>query len=159
MFSVAYISFIVISLTILSFIVRQKHEMYALLSYYAVGVVLYFVISAEDYNSYYMWMMSSALIVGVFVYNEFKIAALISYLLVFVNVIGWLLWHKHYSSDLYNVISAILLIIQFISILPKALFNGITKLSDRHSLDVSDSFYSREACDTMHKTPTSEKKS
>jgi hypothetical protein len=159
MFTVAYISIIVISLTILSFIVRQKHEMYALLSYYVFGVVLHFTISPEDYNAYHIAMMTLALVVGVFIYDEFKFAAFLSYTLIPVNIIGYLLWYKGYSYDLYQVISATILIIQFISILPKALIDGITRPSDRHPLDGSDSFYSRKACGTMHKTPTIKKKS
>jgi len=158
MFSVIYISIIVVSLIVLSFIVRQKHEMYALLSYYAIGVVLNFIISAEAYNTYFMLMMTVSLVVGIFVYGEFKIAGLLSFTLIPVNIIGYLLWYKYYSYDLYQVISAIILIIQFISILPKALLNGISRPSERYSLDVLDSFYSHKKSGTMYKTSSSKKK-
>jgi hypothetical protein len=152
MFTDIYITIISVSLIVLLAIVRQKHEIIALLLYYAIGVAAYFVIDAEGYNKYYILMGCTTLIVGIAIQYEFKIAAMCSYLLVFVNVIGYYLWYKHYSHDLYEVISAIILITQFLSILPKALFNGITRPNDRYSLDGATGFDGRSSYETHPKT-------
>ena len=67
------------------------------------------------------------LIVGVILQKAFRVAALCAYALVFVNVGGFLLWVKFYPHALYDNISAIILIIQISSLLPKGLLNGLRR--------------------------------
>ena len=151
-----YIAIVFASLVALLFIARQKIEIFVLLLYYAAGVLMSVAINPINYNHYYVTMGTVSLAVGYIISYEFKVAAICSYLLVPINITGYLMWYKYYPHDLYNVIAAILLIIQFLSILPKALFNGLGRTSNRYSLDGGAGFNGGEEYDTMHKRPTAE---
>ena len=75
----------------------------------------------------YSCAASLNLIVGVILHKDFRVAAVCAYLLVLVNVGGFLLWVKFYPHALYDNISAIILIIQISSLLPKGLLNGLRR--------------------------------
>ena len=82
-----------------------------------------FIIQLPDIYLYFC-TASLNFIVGDILRKDYRVAALCAYSLVFVNVIGFLLWVKFYSPALYDNISAIILIIQLSSLLPKGLLNG-----------------------------------
>ena len=151
MFTNIYIALISFALIMLLMIAKQKHEFLALLSYYAIGVLIYELLPVDTYNYYYMCMAACALITGIFIYDEFKVAAMCSYSLVLVNTFGYLLWYKFYPHDLYNVFSAIMLIIQFLSILPKVKLNGVAKLNSRRIMAVTTDSDGDWSNDKMHK--------
>ncbi|PHR55926.1 MAG: hypothetical protein COA43_14500 [Robiginitomaculum sp.] len=160
MFENIYISIIVVSLIALLTISKQRHEIIALLVYYAIGVAMYFIIDVESYNSYYVIMCISSLSLAVVIQDEFKFAALCSYLLIPINILGYFLWYKYYPHDLYSVLASCLLIIQFLSILPKAILNGTTRTNTnnyRYFMDVSGGFVGNKECDTINNTSQSEK--
>ena len=88
---------------------------------------------------YYSCAASLNLIVGVILQRHYLVAAMCAYALVFTNVVGFLLWVKFYPHALYDNISAIILIIQISSLLPKGLLNGLRR-NIQHSMAKSDGF-------------------
>ena len=64
------------------------------------------------------------LIVGLILQKDYTTTATCSYSLVVVNLIGYFIYEKGYDPVLYDNISAIILIIQLSSLLPKGLLNG-----------------------------------
>ena len=79
------------------------------------------------------------LIVGLILQKDYNAAATCSYSLVIVNLVGYFIYEKGYDPVLYDNISAIILIIQLSSLLPKGLLNGLGH-SNKHSLVKSDFF-------------------
>jgi len=103
---------------------------------------------------YYSLAASLNLIMGLFLHDEYKMPALCAYLLVPVNVLGFYLWYDYYPPDLYNVISVIILSIQLLLLSTRILTHGRSRDNIKHPLAFPDGFDSRQACDTMYKTPS-----
>ena len=106
---------------------------------------------------YYSLVAALNLVAGILLQYKYKIAAFCAYLLVPVNVLGFYLWVNYYSPDLYNVISGIIIIIQLIAISMRLLTHGRTRDNNQHPLAFPHGFDSRQACDTMYKTPSDKK--
>lgn len=82
-------------------------------------------IPAESYIYYYSCATLINFIVGHLLQNVNILAALCSYSLVSVNILGAILWYHYLEPDIYNEISVTILIIQLIIITPKGLIDGI----------------------------------
>ena len=78
---------------------------------------------------YYSCAATLNLIVGLILQRCYFVASMCSYSLVVVNVFGFWLWHKGYDPDLYDNISAIILLIQLSSLLPKGLLDGLRRIN------------------------------
>lgn len=79
------------------------------------------------------------LIVGLVLQKDYNSTAMCSYSLVVVNLVGYFIYEKGYDPVLYDNISAIILIIQLSSLLPKGLLNGFGH-NNKHSM-VKPSFF------------------
>ena len=143
---------IIVALFLLLLKTKRNGEISSIIAFHIASVAMYSFISEDYYSYYYTAMCGVSLVTGLILQDQFKVAALCAYTLVPVNVLGYFLWYRYYPHDLYNAISAILLIIQFISILPKALLNGMDANNTRRSLDVPVHFDSCSTHDTMYKT-------
>lgn len=73
---------------------------------------------------YYSCAAFLNLIVGIILHIKYKSTAICSYGLVFVNLFGFWLWHASFDPFLYDMMSALILVIQLISLIPKRLLNG-----------------------------------
>ena len=135
MFEVTYITLIVTGLIWLLFKCDSKPEILVILAYYFFNVILFFSIPGKYYGAYYVIMGTLSFFVGYVIAYEFKIAAMLSHLLIPVNILGYLLWYKYYPHELYNVIAGIILIIQFFSILWRVNLNGIDRLHHKLRMD------------------------
>jgi hypothetical protein len=91
---------------------------------------------------YYSCASSLALFVGIILHKRHKVAAICAYSLPLVNILGFFLWVNYYTPGLYDNISAVILIIQVISLLPKRLLNGFRfyRYNHQHSLVKSSGF-------------------
>ena len=147
-----YQGVIIFILVVIVLKTRQNSEVYSIVWLHAVSISMYYCISEEFYNYYYTVMCFVLLVVGMLLRTRFKVAAICSYVLVPLTALGYVLWYKHYPHDLYDVISAIILIIQFLSTLPKALSNGMGTTINRYSVVGSGCFDGNKECDTMYKT-------
>lgn len=147
-----YQAVIIVMLILIPVITRRNEEVLSIAILHIASIAMFYLISDEHYNDYYDVMILLCLISGAVLYPRFKIAAICSYILVLVNALGLFLWYKYYPHDLYNVISAIIFIIQFLSTLPKALFNGMDSRSNRYSVDSDGCFDGNKTYVTMHKT-------
>ena len=148
---------IIVILVILWLFSRDNGEVLSIVVLHATSIAMYYFISESHYNYYYTTMCFVLLVVGKSLFTRFKVASICAYILVPVNALGYLLWHKFYPHDLYNAISATILIIQFLSILPKALFNGMDTAINRYSMAGGSRFDGNKECDTMHKIPPTKK--
>lgn len=88
---------------------------------------------------YYSCATLLALIVGLVLHDRYIVAAICSYSLTMVNVLGFFLWFNYYDPTLYDNMSAIILIIQAVSLLPRELLNGFRR-NNQYSMAKPDSF-------------------
>ncbi len=132
---------------------RKDGEVLSIAAFHLFSIAMYYFISSENYNNYYIVMCFLSLSVGLMLSQRFFVAAMCSYALVLVNLVGYLLWYKHYPHHLYDFLSAIILVIQFIFILPKVILNGIDTTIDRYSMVSGCRFNDHKEYATMHKKP------
>lgn len=144
---------VVIFLIAMTLITRRNTEVLGVVAIHVIGILMFLTISAEHYNYYYTLMCGVLLVSGFILHQQFRVAAICSYILVPVNALGCLLWYKYYPHDLYNIVASIILVIQFLSTLPKVLLNGIDTTIDRYSVASGCRFDGNKECATMHKKP------
>ena len=140
-------------ITILVFIKASKSDAFILFSGY-----LFYIWFIVDVNGVYYYSCSAILnlIIGLNLHFINKRAAICSYLLVIVYLLGVLLWYGYYEPTLYDNISILILVIQLITITPKGLLNGF-----RYNIEYITSklafFDSIKACVTMFKSAKTKK--
>lgn len=79
-----------------------------------------------------------------------KPAAICSYMLVHLNVLGFFLWYNYYPPDIYDNIAIVILVAQLILILPKGLINGLG-YNSKHIMAKSGGFDGTKTRITVHK--------
>jgi len=94
--------------------------------YSAYSVYSVFIIPLPDIY-YYSCTATITFIVGLILQRHYFVAAICSYSLVLVNVLGYWLYENMYDPLLYDNIYAIILIIQAASLLPRGLLNGLRR--------------------------------
>lgn len=100
--------------------------------YSSYSVYSVFIIPLQDIY-YYSCAATLTFIVGLILQRYYFVAAICSYSLVLVNIVGYWLYENYYEPALYDNISAIILLIQLSSLLPKGLLNGLRR-NYKHSL-------------------------
>lgn len=149
---------IVIALSIILIKTKNNGEISSVVAFHLISVLIYFTLSASYYNYYYMAMCLVLIASAKALRDRFKLASLCSCILVPINIVGYFLWSKRYPHDLYDFLSAIMLIIQFISILPRALTNGVNDIhflarhnsvNNGHSMVGPSIIHSNKKCDTI----------
>jgi len=94
-----------------------------------------------DLDAIYYYSCASLLnlCVGLVLHHQNNSAAICSYSLIFVNMLGFFLWYQYLHPLVYDNISLVILIIQLIAIMPKGLLNGIGR-NIQHSASGSNGF-------------------
>jgi len=118
----------------------------------------FYQLSIVDLDAIYYYSCASLLnlSVGFILHHKNKYAAICSYSLIFVNILGFFLWYQYLPPTIYDNISLVILIIQLITITPKGLLNGLRYYIQHHAPS-SNVFDSLESCDKMYKNQTTKK--
>lgn len=74
---------------------------------------------------YYSFSAAINLCLGAILHDKNRLAALCSYMLVFANLIGFIMWYTYQKPAAYDIACSILLIAQAISIIPGGKSNGL----------------------------------
>lgn len=114
---------VVFSIILLVFFVKaNKTDAFILLCTY-----LYYIEFIIPLSDIYYYSGSALLNLGAGLSLHFinKNAAICSYLLVPLNVIGYLLWYKYYPPTIYDNIALLILVLQLVTLLPKGALNGL----------------------------------
>jgi hypothetical protein len=111
-----------------------------------------------DLGAIYYYSCTSLLnlSVGLVLHHKNKYAAICSYSLIFVNILGFFLWYQYLPPTIYDNISLVILIIQLITITPKGLLNGF-RYNIQHPNSSSNGFDSFRSCVKMLKNQTKKK--
>jgi hypothetical protein len=117
-----------------------------------LGKFFYFsLIINIDSGWYYTASAMLNITMGHYLYCRYKLASLCAYATVFVNVIGFWLWVNYYPPGLYDVMFAVLMIIQLFFISSKALTYVRTRNNIKHPMAFFVSFDSCWSHVTMYK--------
>ncbi len=123
----------------------------------AVGYVVNLILSGvSGENGYYLASAVMNLAIGCALQYEYKWAAICSYFLVFTDAVGYIVWAKYYSHDLYDTVSVMIMIIQLMFIAMRILTHGRNRYHIKYPPNIRGSFDGRKACVTMCKTTQSE---
>lgn len=124
-----------------------------LLSFY----IVYVDIPAEQYSYYYLVCGTLDLLTGIALQKKYNNPAICSYLLVLANVYGYGTWYAYISPVSYDIICSILIILQLIGILPRAIHDGIRRVLDEFSVAKSTFFNSYKTYAKMYKNTSTKK--
>lgn len=105
---------------------------------------------------YYSCTSFLNLCVGLVLHHRNKCAAICSYSLIFVNLLGFFMWYQYLPPNIYDNISLFILIIQLITITPKGLLNGLGHYS-KYFMAKSHGFDGNQTRVTMYKNQTRKK--
>lgn len=86
-------------------------------------------ISAE---AYYSLSATINILAGFALHKKYKLSAICSYCLVFINIYGYGLWYLYYPPLSYDVVTSLVVVIQLIGILPSDNLDRIRRLYDKY---------------------------
>jgi hypothetical protein len=85
-----------------------------------------FVIDAE-WDCYYLYSAALDTAIGVILYSRYRVVAILSFSLIIVNYIGYLLSLNYYESTIYDNIYLTIIALQIIMLIFRGLFDGIDR--------------------------------
>lgn len=111
---------------------ESRVDAFILFAAYSVYMVFTFYLPAISEDGFYKYSITAGLnlTVGFLLHQRNVHAAICSYTLVIVNLIGFCIWYLHLPLTDYNNFSLAVLIIQLITITPKGLTNGLRRYSE-----------------------------
>ncbi len=80
-----------------------------------------------DWDVYYLYSATLCTILGVSLYKRYRVVAILSFLLIPVNYIGYLLSFNYYEPTIYDNICLIIILLQIIMLTIRGLLNGIDR--------------------------------
>ena len=135
-------------IVLLLFIRASKYDAFVL--FVAFSVYQVFIIPVSDIY-YYSCTSLLNLCVGIVLHHRNRLAALCSYSLVLLNLIGFWMWYAMFNPTVYDNISLFILTIQLFAIIPKGLVNGIRHYF-KHTMAHIVGFDCFQSRATIHKT-------
>lgn len=122
-----------------------------------VGYCFYFLtIGMFEGGYYYTGSALINMIIGLSLHFINRKAAMCSYILVPVNMFGFLIWYSYSPPDIYNYIAISVLIAQILFVLPRGIQDGLRRCY-KHIMAKHPVFNSNQARVTMHKTEAHKK--
>ena len=116
--------------------------------------VYYTLVLDVPFFYYYSICALINLITGAILQDKYFKSAMCSYLLVFVNIYGYLIWYNYIPPISYDMLSAVVVIAQLIGIFPDELYNGIHRAFKQFRLVRRTCFDNYQACVKMYKNTT-----
>ena len=112
-----------------------------------------------DLHAFYYYSSCAAInfITGMLLSNKYLKSALCSYALVFVNIYGYFAWYNYLSPTSYDMLSAVIVVIQITGIFPDDLLNRICRAFNEFSLAIRTSFDNYKTCVKMYKNKPTKK--
>ena len=109
-----------------------------------------------DLHPFYYYSICSLinLITGALLQDKYFKSAMCSYLLVFVNIYGYLIWYNYIPPISYDMLSAVVVIAQLIGIFPDELYDGIHRALKQFRMARRTCFDNYQACVKMYKNTT-----
>ena len=116
--------FIIGAFTALLFPEQSRFAAKIILLFYLVYFI--FVIDA-DWDNYYLYSATLDTIIGVMLYRRYRVVAILSFSLIIVNYIGYLLSLNYYEPTIYDSMYLIITLLQIIMLIIRGLLNGIDR--------------------------------
>jgi len=79
------------------------------------------------WDDYYLYSATLNTILGVTLYKRYRVVAILSFSLIIVNYIGYLLAFNYYDPTIYDNICLIIILLQIIMLTIRGLLNGIDR--------------------------------
>jgi hypothetical protein len=97
-----------------------------------------------DWTEYYHYSATLCATIGVILYRKYKLVALLSFLLIPVNIIGYLLCKNYFDPYIYDNMCLTITLLQVVVLLSRGLTNGISWGNKRNPLVFLADFDSRK---------------
>jgi hypothetical protein len=82
------------------------------------------------WDDYYLYSATLNTILGVTLYRQYRVVAILSFSLIIANYIGYLLCLNRYEPTIYDNICLIIILLQIIMLTIRGLLNGINRQCD-----------------------------
>lgn len=80
-----------------------------------------------DWTEYYLYSATLNTVLGVILFRWYKLVATLSFLLIPVNILGYLLCKNYYEPTIYDNMCLIIILLQIIMLTIRGLLNGIDR--------------------------------
>ena len=115
--------------------------------------LVYFLFVIDlDWNYYYITSATLNTVIGFILFSRYRIVAILSFLLIPVNFIGYTMYKYYYEPTIYDNICLTIIILQIVMLTVRGLLNGIDKRFNNGPLVFLVNFDSRKNHAKIQKT-------
>lgn len=93
----------------------------------AFNIIYFNFIIDLAWDDYYLYSATLNTILGVTLYKKYRVVAILSFSLIIVNYIGYLLSYNYYEPTIYDIMCLIIILLQIIMLTIRGLLNGIDR--------------------------------
>tara|TARA_R110001632_G_scaffold216657_1_gene344979 strand:+ start:769 stop:1227 length:459 start_codon:yes stop_codon:yes gene_type:complete len=130
----------------------KKESSFAAKVILALNAVYFSFVINMDWDDYYLYTATINTVVGVIIFNKYKLVAILFFLLIPVNILGYLLCDNNYEPNTYNNFCIAITLLQIIVLSSRGLTNGISWGNKRNPLVFLADFDSRKNHAKIQKT-------
>ena len=100
----------------------------------AFNAIYFTFIIDLDWTQYYLYSATLNTMLGVILFRWYRVVATLSFLLIPVNIIGYLLCKYYYEPTIYDNMCLIIILLQIITLTLRGLLNGTNRRRDNSPL-------------------------
>jgi len=130
----------------------KKESSFAAKVILALNAVYFSFVINMAWDDYYLYTATINTAAGVIIFNKYKLVAILFFLLIPVNILGYLLCDNNYEPNIYNNFCIAITLLQIIVLSSRGLANGISWGNKRNPLVFLVNFDSRKNHAKIQKT-------
>ena len=111
-----------------------KETRFAAVAILAFNAVYFSFIIDKEWTSYYHWSATINTLLGIILYFKYRAVAILSFLLIPINIIGYLLCKNYYDPFIYDNMCFIVILLQILLLTVRGLTDGTSWGDKRNPL-------------------------
>lgn len=114
-----------ISIGVFIALMLNKQSRYAAMVMLVFNLIYFTFIIDLHWSVYYHWSATLNTVLALTIYSRYKAVAILSFLLIPINVLGYELCKNYYEPDIYDNICMLIILLQIIILISRCISHGV----------------------------------